>query len=909
VKQAVVWVVLALLLAASVNAAEDFFISGNQQPSAFRCLPTDGSFTVTNSGDVASAYAAGAEGTAAPWTLGGPLRFVLNPGQSQAVTYTINVPCDASDQATLDWTIATDAGTAKAFSVSPVITTPEDIQLLAGSYDASVMPCQAGHYLITLRNPFAFEERYGIAVTNPSKLALDIVQRQTSATLQGNETASVAVDVTPKDCGQAGDTTLLLRITTQKTQLQADFDLPFVIENKGIAEVGRNVDRIVAGYAPSAASVSILNKGTSTESYAISVTGVGWVQTNTSSVTLAPGQASSIGLVISPTRGAVAQDDYHVAVSATASGTKATYSKDLVVRVYEPSWLTRQFTEHLGRTVLIIIAAIIVIIILLAIIGRIITYLRSEEHARKKERRAKEREARRKAREDARKLRLREKEQERRQREREAEKKKLAKEKRIADEKKAKREKEQERRREEEKRLRAIEKRKRDEELRESKEYFERAKAAAEKELRRSNYLVAKKEEPRSRAWLVWLAIVLLLAAVVIAVLALPYLIAYGMFVIAGIIAVIVLIVIIVIIELWRGRRVRVYRFASLRKKEVTVHTGWRRNVGEVSVRSAEVTGPCKLIVRRSRRPIGFVGNKGAYAYLRLEGRGIDSADIGELGIRFSVPKGWLRRHKVAAETVKLSRYDVSWRGTATEIVGEDKRRVYYSASPDCLGTFAIVGREGSMKMPKPEPKPVVKPAPKPEVKKVVKVVARKEKPKPKKKGKPWPWPLILGILLILLVVGAAWILSTYAPVVNPPTADYNGSGIPPQVWAENTKHQLNLSGWFKDPDNEPLTASWTPVQGVVLTARGLLVTLEPAKEFVGNRTVQFTVSDPKGGKAQSNAVLLLVYATPALTTLQKAGQFCADYFVPIVAGVVILVLLIWLIEYRKQVKKFLEED
>lgn len=970
VKQAVVWIVLALLLATGAFAAEDFVISGTQQPDALRCLRSDVSFAILNSGDAPSAYSLGASGVAAEWTLAMPLRFALAPGASQTVSYSMDVPCDAPAEASLDWTILTDAGLQKQFSVTPGISTPQNIQLAAGTYDATILPCQTGQYTIGLTNPSSFEERYTLAVTNPSDLALDIAVGQTSVTLKPNETQSVGVGVKATDCAQSGETSLLLRVISQKTDLQADYDLPLVIEASGIAEVGKNVDRIVAGYVPSGAFVSILNKGTTTEKYAISVDGPGWVRSNASTITLTPGQASGIGLVITPTRDAVSQGDYPITVSAVAASTKAAYTKDVIVRVYEPSWLTLQFTEHILRTIAIIVAAIILLLVIIWIIIKLYRYYTSDEYKKKREETRKAKEARRaaklKAAEEKRKLkdakrkayeaerekrrkayeaecekkrlakeqkrkeaeraqkerikqRLKEIERAKAAKEREAQKRRDAEEKRIRAIEEARREQERERKAEEDRRVREYERQKREESLRESKEYFERAKAAAERDLKRSHYLIAKKEEPRSRAWLVWLAVVLLFAAIIVGVIALPFLLAYGLFVLAGIVIVVCIIILIGIIELIEGRGRRTYRFASLRKKEVILHTRWRTNVGEVAVRSADVTGPCKLTVRRSSGPLGFVSHEGpAFGYCRIDGRGVDSADIKTLGIRFAVTKGWLRRHKVAPETVKLSRYDAAWRGMSTEMIGEDAQRVYYAAEPDCLGTFAIVGRAGSMKMPKPVvpvkpvPKPEPKPAPKPEpkpIKKEIKVVAKKEKPKPKKKGKPWPWVLIICILVLLLVGGALLLLESYAPASSAPYVAHNGTGIPPQVWPANTQHQLNLSAWFKDPDGDPLAVTYTPAEGIVMTSKGLLVTFEPTQGFIGNRTVTFTVADIKGGKAASNTVPLVVYGAPALTPLETVGQTCKDYFWPILIGVVLAVIIILLIEYRAQVKKFLEED
>jgi PGF-pre-PGF domain-containing protein len=545
-----------------------------------------------------------------------------------------------------------------------------------------------------------------------------------------------------------------------------------------------------------------------------------------------------------------AQGDYHLNVTATVG--KAAYSKDVAIRLYEPSWLTRQFTEHLGRTLLIAIAAIVVLFIIIAIIVRIYGHFTSEEHAQKKA--------------DKKRLRA----------EREAERQKL----RQAQEKEAerkRREAEAARKKEETRIQKEIEHRKREDEKRQSDEYFARATAAAERELRKKNVLVARRTlegRETSYRWVWFLVLLLLVAAVAVVAWLYPWIWqTYPLYVAIGVGIAIILILVLILEEYARGKRQRVFRFKALNKGKRTLATSWNTGVNELTLAVKQVLAKCRLCIRRGRKPSAFMAYEGmAYDYFTIEGKDIEDKDVDGIKVRFAVKKSWLRRNNINPDKVRLAHFTDAWRTTTAEVIGEDKKKVYYSADAS-FGNYAIVAK-----------------------------VAGKAR-----KSAAWSW--VLSIFILLILIGGSYALTFFATPQVVPAIVPGTKGIAPQYWPMNTDHTLALSTWFVDPDNDTLAYTYTPVQDIIVTVTNSVATFSPNKDFLGERTIQFTASDGKGGKVKSNEVRLVVYQPPTPTPLGMIGTFCTQYLLYIAIVAVVLVVIILGFEYRAPLKKFLDED
>lgn len=83
---------------------------------------------------------------------------------------------------------------------------------------------------------------------------------------------------------------------------------------------------------------------------------------------------------------------------------------------------------------------------------------------------------------------------------------------------------------------------------------------------------------------------------------------------------------------------------------------------------------------------------------------------------------------------------------------------------------------------------------------------------------------------------------------------------IPPQAWAEDTSRTINLTQYFSDPDNDPLTyvVNTTIVSALVNNATNT-VTLVPPFNYFGNSSMTITARDPSGLLVISNSVPLIV--------------------------------------------------
>jgi PGF-pre-PGF domain-containing protein len=990
-----------LLITAPVIAFEDFKLSGSESVDALRCIQTKQALFISNTGDETSAYNVEISGAAAQWAEAVPGRFLLEPGQTSAVNVTLDTPCDASGSAELNTLFITDNGLEQSITQTVNVGVMQDIDLTPIVYSASVKPCEPTTFKVGLNNTAPFAETYDIKVINPSKIALNIQQKEKSVYLLNNETRTLSIDVIPTDCSQSGTAALTLQVNTKVTELQAELDLALTIRPEGMAALSMREDRILTDYRPSTASVEITNKGVIKSTYDISVTGAPWAKANISMIDLFPDETKSIPLILTPPRGTAPMGEYHLNVSAKTG--KAAYSIDVPVRIYEPSWLKQQFTDHLGRTLLVCIAIIAGIILIVAIIIWLFDYYSSEEYKRSREERAKRRaekaklkeklkaeKAKLKAKRKADKIKLKEKRKAEKAKkkadkaklkaQRKAEKAKLRaqrksekakrkaekirlkaqrksekakrkaekirlkaqrkadkaheREKRKADkiklkeQRKAEKEharllKEKERQKEidtkqreqealdrdrmkavaaldkerqkeldrkkreqeaiESQRRKELERMKREEERRQGKEFFAAATLAAERELRKNNVIVPKRtlegKDPRYTIWWLALLLVILAVAAIVTWNYVPFLVDYTEQILVGIGCALIIIVILIFIELSMGQRQRVYRLKIIKPKKLALQTRWKTGIGEIGLTVNQVLSKVIVRVWRGNKPTQFVAHDDAVLeYFGVEGKGMVDDDVDSIDLRFAVPKRWLDKRLIDPARVKLARFKDNWKQVETELVSEDKDNYYYSAEVDSFGHFAIVGKEGSLK--------------------------------PKEPPVKLPWPLILAVLVLIIVIGGAYALSTFTPapyVPQLPAEEVNG--IPAQYWPVNTQHTLNISKAFIDPDNETLAITYTPVQDMVVTVKDGLVTFMPKKDFVGERNITFVATDSEGGKASSNAVPLIVYNPPPMTMMQQIGSYAKDYLVYIIVAVCVLVALILAIEYRAPLKKFLDED
>ncbi len=139
----------------------------------------------------------------------------------------------------------------------------------------------------------------------------------------------------------------------------------------------------------------------------------------------------------------------------------------------------------------------------------------------------------------------------------------------------------------------------------------------------------------------------------------------------------------------------------------------------------------------------------------------------------------------------------------------------------------------------------------------------------------------------------------------------------------QNTPSTLNLSQAFSDPDMDILSFSSTKPNNIDVEISDGRVVLTPHEGFAGVEHAVFNAADNKGGKASSGMMAICVKkslfpgfnkavarargfggkAAAAIGNYLKANGMYA------LAGIVILIVLMLLIKYRKPLLNFLEEE
>lgn len=134
--------------------------------------------------------------------------------------------------------------------------------------------------------------------------------------------------------------------------------------------------------------------------------------------------------------------------------------------------------------------------------------------------------------------------------------------------------------------------------------------------------------------------------------------------------------------------------------------------------------------------------------------------------------------------------------------------------------------------------------------------------------------------------------------------------GIPTQEWNEDKSHELDLSAYFYDPDDDRLFFTYTTLEHIQVSVdEEGIATFTPEKDWHGEEKVAFTAEDGKGGLASSNEFTLRVLESSEEPLMDRLKSSFAMYSNFVIVGIILLVLIILLIEFRKPILKFLEED
>jgi PGF-pre-PGF domain-containing protein len=862
-KKAGIFALVLVLLAsfASAQFTEDFSVASAPALQTFQGTPADTYFQITNTGAVASGYTVSVvDSPVAAWLKMAPLSFTLQPGQSQNVLQHLDIPLDTKPgNYPLQTVFTTALGVSQAVTQTIRVDIPQNIELQSAP-EKTILACGTATFPISVINTGAFTDSYALTVSK--NIASIAAFTGDQVTLASGQNKTLTLSITPTDCTQSGDIPFTVTGVAAGTKARGNLGLTLHIHNTFIPSFSTKNVRLNTDH--NAFNVSITNTGDAQATYVFVVTGADFVTVSPKTLTIDSGATGTLQLASSPTQN-TAQQKYPLTLTATVQGVQ--YSSSLVLDLKNPTWLE----QHLWLLILIIIVAAIVVVIGAVALVKWLAYTRTPEY--KEEQAERQRlAAELKAERDAEKAELaKEHTAERKVKDMEREEARKIKD---AQREEARAQKEADR--EEARKIR-------DNARLEAKLDRERKLAAKEAtaELKASHVLIAKDslvgDALVTKATSFWwvILVVIVLAALVLGYGFRTFLLANTVAAIIGAAALAVIIILIIIYAVFFGAKKAHQRWVAMKpRKDHELETGWNSGLGQLWTRTKELVPDVAITVRGSRKNPIFVAPEGhVYQYLTLSPDGIADEQIETQRAQFRVSSRWLARHAIAEGSVKLMRSTADgWKGIGTTKVSSDEQWVYYEASFAGFEPLAIVGKSRAQK--------------------------------PAAAGMPGIWMAVLGVVIILALIGGIWYFAHAGTIKTTTIGKPTVSGIPPQVWDEDTRLSLDLSKHFRDPDSDPLTFTYTPVDHIVVTIANSVATFIPEHGWYGTATITFTADDGKGGKVSSNPIQLIVTHVPTPTFWQKVLTGIERYSGYIVAGIVLLVLLIVALEYRKKMSK-----
>lgn len=367
----------------------------------------------------------------------------------------------------------------------------------------------------------------------------------------------------------------------------------------------------------------------------------------------------------------------------------------------------------------------------------------------------------------------------------------------------------------------------------------ERIKAQLENEYKKEYHLIARKDVTSARKKSGPRNIIVLLVAVAI----LALLLLGWKFIIPNISSVVTGILILVLIYITNcviRKRVIKAQWRLVPEGQTLTLNAWKSGLRLLAITPEQNTKNFKVIAQKCKAPTP----PSPFVYQSFTVKTNADADI---TATFSISKKWLARKGATLDDMRFGRYaNQAWKAITFEKSGEDSTSVHFKAEIT-TGLHAIY---------------------------------LKLKKQPAKSNKP---KIIAGIIVLAVLAFLATTIRTSNPQ----------GVIPPQTWKQDTVHTIDLSQYFKDPDNDVLTFSAIGNKHITADFVGSKAILTPESGWKGEEMVKFVARDGKGGTISSNSVSMRVIKTIVPLHLQPIAL--------IVLAVLAILVLVWTVRNLKK--------
>ncbi len=288
--------------------------------------------------------------------------------------------------------------------------------------------------------------------------------------------------------------------------------------------------------------------------------------------------------------------------------------------------------------------------------------------------------------------------------------------------------------------------------------------------------------------------------------------------------------------QLARNRVIRISWKYLPENTEKTINA-WKKGLSLLSLTSEKAIKNFKLALRKTRAKAA--PSPAVYQTFLFKTNAPE--DALDTKATFSISKHWLARKNIELDDVRLARYsNQTWNTISLKKTGESKEAIFFTADINKYGTYSLFARA-------------------------------KKQPMPVSHKLTW---IFVGIALLIAIAIA---LSPQPQITR---------GIPPQAWQQDMVHNLDLSNYFKDPDDDKLAFSTTETKHITIDIAGNTAYLTPETGWTGEERVRFIADDGKGGIMTSNTVPLRVQKVLIPAKVQP--------YIAILLAIIAIILLIW---------------